>query len=663
MRKVKQNKRVDFLERAWVISKNAPFLGMLCLALSAFFQVEPVSAKETQEEKLEELVVTATKQELEAKLSPQPVNVIKKEALEQVGYRQNLRDLLLFEPGLQLTYHGGTDRRFVLRGMSPDKVLILRDGKRIEGRLNKDFEVDMLGVEGIERIEILKGPASALYGSDALGGVINIITKEPLKPEISYSARYGVISGGQNPESKNLSLSAYTGRFKNFNLGVFGRYVKEDPFVKTKNYLELTPKREVKESGVKLLYYLDREAKSKIKLEYDTMKYDHFFIYPLLGRARRHYDETERNNLSLGLRWGFKNWTFDFKAYKSKFEAEPIRRALNGTLEDYDYFKKKLEALEAHIIAGIFKKHRLSVGGDWRKAEYTGTLTRIVTNRSAGSRYYEGRMYPLNKGSIKYYSLFLQDEWFPTDKLFFVFGLRYDDSDKLDNHLTPRVGLTYLFLPDLRFKINYAQGFRNPSIEQLYYRIQVPAHWIWGIPNLKSEKSQGFDVGIEKDFGKKASFKINLFYQRAEDFIGTVFICRGDALGTCQTRTGQIVPNRTPYYEYANIEEAKFSGLEFSALVKPLAWLSGRLTYAYLEAKDEKTDTRLDQRPRHKGVGEVSINPLKELRLSLVVEHTSDLIFGTEEKDYTLIHLSGSYKWHRALEFYGGVANINHKKD
>lgn len=85
-------------------------------------------------EQLEELVVTATRQEIEVKQSPQPVRVIKGEDFDRAGKRETLRDLLLFEPGLLPTYHGGTDRRFTLRGVHPDKVLILKDGKRMEGR-------------------------------------------------------------------------------------------------------------------------------------------------------------------------------------------------------------------------------------------------------------------------------------------------------------------------------------------------------------------------------------------------------------------------------------------------------------------------------------------------------------------------------------------------
>ena len=175
-----------------------------------------------QEKELEDVVITATKQELELKLSPQPTKPIKREELKERQVKENLRDLLLFDSSIFTLRARGRDF-FSIRGFDADKVLVLIDGRRLTGEIDRDFEIDRISLDRVERVEIVKGPASVLYGSDALGGVVNIITREPLKPEFSFSTKYGKYSSGGEPEEYQVSFSAYTGRFGNFNVGVFGR--------------------------------------------------------------------------------------------------------------------------------------------------------------------------------------------------------------------------------------------------------------------------------------------------------------------------------------------------------------------------------------------------------------------------------------------------------
>lgn len=519
----------------------------------------------------------------------------------------------------------------------------------------------MLSLENVERIEILKGPASVLYGSDAIGGVVNIITKEPLKPTFSYSLRYLHFENGGNPETKSVSFSAYTGRWHNLNLGVYGKYTKADAYEQIKGYWELTPDREIRGGGLTLFYYLDKTGKNKLRLDYEKQEYDHLQIYPVMGRPRKHYDFNEKHNYSLSFEGQVKGFGLKLRGYYTEFKMEVPRRALNGTLEDYDYGKRDMRVIEGSLTRTLLGGHRLTIGGEWRESDIEGT--RLETKDFRGFKEYEGRKTPVYRDKIKYYAGYIQDEWFLGDRAFIVIGLRYDDSDKLDSALTPRLGATYSLRPDMRIKGNYAKGFRNPTVEQLYYRVRVPAHWIWGNPELKSEKSDGFDFAFEKDFGRKGGIKVGFFYQKAEDLIITKRICRGDARGTCRTRTGEVVPVRVPYHEYVNLDKAKFQGLELSVAYNFSEKISSRLAYTYLEAKDETNDIRLDQRARHRGIGEISINPLKNLGVSLVLEYTGDYLFANENKNYLLGHLNLTYKVFKAVEIFGGVENLGDKKD
>jgi len=161
--------------------------------------------------KLEDVIVTETRQEIELKTAPSAITSISEEDLNTRG-KQNLRDLLIFDSSLFILRSRGTD--FIgIRGFTQGRVLILIDGRRLSGEVDRTFELERITLDKVERIEVLKGPASVLYGTDALGGVINVITKEPDKREFSYTIRYGF-----PPEERQISLSGNTGSLGAFNI-------------------------------------------------------------------------------------------------------------------------------------------------------------------------------------------------------------------------------------------------------------------------------------------------------------------------------------------------------------------------------------------------------------------------------------------------------------
>lgn len=130
---------------------------------------------------MEEVVVTATRQERRLGNVAIPVNLIQRKQIQQAGSLR-LRDILQEQPGIQLTSNFGTGIQ--MQGLNPEHTLILLDGQPLVGRTSGVLDVSRIALSGIKRIEVVKGPSSSLYGSEAMAGVINLITENPVRPII-----------------------------------------------------------------------------------------------------------------------------------------------------------------------------------------------------------------------------------------------------------------------------------------------------------------------------------------------------------------------------------------------------------------------------------------------------------------------------------------------
>ncbi|MFN7064742.1 MAG: TonB-dependent receptor plug domain-containing protein [Aquificaceae bacterium] len=612
-----------------------------------------------KEERLEDIVITATKQELELKQAPQQLQLIKREELKDMSRRDSLRDLLIFDSSLLTLRMRGRD--FLgIRGFDSDKILIFIDGRRLTGEVDRDFEIDRITLDRVERVEILKGPGSVLYGSDALGGVINIITKEPLKPELSFSTRYGKYSSENKPEEKQLSFSAYSGRVGNFNVGVFGRLTTSGPYQLPQG-TTLRDERDLKTFGASLFYYLDKDSKSKIRFDYDHLGHKDVGVTRFGPSLFKIINDNKRQNLSLALDLKRQDWNLFLRSYASLYDKDfERRRPTDNKLFSFDIADRNTYLLEGYFSKDVKEVHRLTVGGEGRREGFKGT--RLGKGSFEGTITREGITQTIRKVEIDYYALYLQDEWFISDRAFLVAGLRYDDSDKFEGDLSPRIGLTYSLLPNLRLKANYAHGFKTPTPRDLYILFQTPTYAVVGNPNLKSEKTDGIDLGLEAELRDRAGLKASLFYTKAKDLIDTCQLKPTPDPGCPQV---EVPPGLPPNVStYRNVGEAKIWGVELSGAYKPVDWVSLKTSYTFLEARDEVLDQRLLQRPRHRLIAGVGLKPFKATKIDLLLEHTEDFLFtATQEKSFTLLNLFLSQKVYKGLELFGGVENLGNKKD
>ncbi len=602
----------------------------------------------------QDIVVTETRDELELKLAPSQITIMGREDLETRS-RESLKDILLFDSSIFTLRSRGSDF-LSIRGFTQGRILILIDGRRLSGEVDRTFEMDRITLDRVERVEVVKGPVSVLYGTDALGGVVNIITREPEEREMSFSVRYG-----EPPAESQISFSAYTGRVGSFNLGVFGR-LKRGSAYRLPNGTTPIFEIDVKSAGLSLFHYMDRAGKRKIRLDYDYLKHDEEGTLSFGYRNMKVIHNNLRQNFSLSVSFRERSWNLFARGYASTYEKDyERRRADTGQLSDFDVADRDTYVLESWVGARVLPTHRLTVGGEFRRELFDAT--RIRSGEFRGSVQREGVSKNRYRVTIDHYALYVQDEWSVTDSLFLISGVRYDDSDTFGSDLSPKVGITFLPTESLRLKASYAQGFKTPTPRELFIFFPGFGYWIVGNPDLGSERTENVDVSLELDLPRKTTVRLGTFYTSAKDLIETDFVCVGGMPGC--TVNGTPVPPGTALITFRNVGSATIKGGELSVRSNPSGALLLSASYTYLDARDDSEDERLLQRPRHRAVARKTADIDRfGLRASLFVEYTADMLYtSVESKSFLLAHVSFSKSIYGGFHLVGGVDNLGDKRD
>lgn len=619
-----------------------------------FLFLAAIAANTAAEEqiKAKEVVITATRTEAELEDVPANVTVITREDIKAKG-AEKLKDIVTLDAGITITRSRGRDFP-AIRGMDKRHTLILIDGKRIAGEVDGDFELERITLKDVERIEIVKGPASALYGTDALGGVINIITKTPDKFTFEIAPKYGALSGG-NGEHKNISAYMSSGKLGKFNFALSGSYLITEPYFRP-NQTTLQADSERNTFNLKAGYELDKWTNLIFDAGY--MKEDHE-DRSLTGTAlMRNINDNSRYDLSLGLHKASPEIDYFIRGYISVYDKDfESRRLTTNALSAFDTAKRRTPALEGKITKEIFKNHLLTLGGEYRHEFFKGT--RLNTGKGTFSEIRESVRRDGSEAKINYWAAYIQDEWAVSERLIIIPAIRYDDSDKFRGEVSPKLGITYKMLLELRLKASYGHGFKAPSPRELYieFRHPGPRYIIRGNPDVQPEKTDTYEIAIE---GEKGMFsaRIGYFHTKAKDMIESV----------------EIIPSPEPgwrVFTYQNIAKAEIRGVEVNLGISLTKDLSLKGSYAYLDAKDEEKSQRLLMRPRHKIASKLNYdNKHLGFRGSIFGEYIGDNLWERatatapeKVKDYSLLHVNIAKDITKNLEIYAGIDNLFNKKD
>lgn len=600
---------------------------------------------------LNEVIVTGARVERPLKDTPILTRVISQKDIQALN-PQSMETLLQYElPGLQIVYNSMSQvPEIKYQGMEGEYVLFLIDGERVSGE-GADHNVDFtrFNIDDIERIEVIKGAQSAVYGSNALGGVVNIITKSANRPFTgNLSARYA----GSNGQKYTVSAGTRQNRFSSLSSVT---YRTRDTYTVTDDEGQLTTvvspdgstSEELAEPSSTAVYgYSIWDASQKFgyaftdKLSADLKgtfyhnkrdiragkKYQDFYIdYTLSGKVKYLIDE----NQQLSASYIYDNYKKDKDYFDAGFTRTDYRNRTQTARADY---------------SGTFGEHTLSAGVE-ANLEY---LKHYMMKDSADA-------------SAETYSAYLQEDWKLTPALNIVASVRGDYHRKYHLHLTPKVSLMYRPWEVLTLRAGYSQGFRSPSLKELYQEYDMGGlgvMMLYGNADLKPETSHQYTLSAELTKGG-VNFSVSGYHNRFNDKITLR-----------QMETG------SRDQQYVNADKAKTTGVESILQVKMNCGLTLTGSYAYVddyEEEDGKNTSRV--RPHSltftamyaRKFGKVGTNlSLNGQWMSKLDTYTLDEDGGYEFVTYdarTMCSLNAGVTLPKGISLNVGVDNLLNRKD
>ncbi len=415
---------------------------------------------------LEEVAVTATRTDKNTLDLPIPITIIDEKQIRQMG-SMRLNEVLQEQTGLAIINDHGTGLQ--MQGFASDYTLILIDGEPIIGRTAGTLDLTRLAVGNIERIEIVKGPSSSLYGSEALAGVVNIITKKAKQDGYSgeIRSRYGSnntldINGTGTFKMGKLSLTAFANRYS-----TSGYSLRPETGLKTvspfQNYAfntrlayQLLPKTEVYTT----LRYFSEFGNSIFNLT-DTGTNS---IESLTNIA-----DISEYNLKLGLIQKIgKADRLLVHAYTTRYDTRSLMvYNSDGSLYDFSFFTQNFTRPEVQ-----YDRH-------WNEKNTTTFGTGVVFEDVQATRYDD-------KKYFRTYYGFLQHDIKLFNRLFIIAGARYDAHNVYGSRLSPKIAAQFKFLEQFRLKASFGQGFKAPDFRQIYLNFTNPSagYSVFGTGNL-----------------------------------------------------------------------------------------------------------------------------------------------------------------------------------
>jgi outer membrane receptor for ferrienterochelin and colicins len=533
----------------------------LLISLPALAQQDTLFSKT-----MDELVITATRTERKLGNVAVPTQLISNKIIQQSG-SMRLTDVLQEQTGLYITNSsaagsagGGVFGNGVqIQGLSPDYTLILIDGEPVIGRQGGVIDLSRLAVANIKKIEIVKGPSSSLYGSEAMGGVINIITEQPQKSLFSSSFRYGRF----HTTDANLTAAI---KNQKWGLQLFGNRNSSDGFDLDKNAPGNTMDPFVNYT-MQARFIWQPAVKTKLNLSgrYYDQSQRNFYPVPdfstnttfnVSGQAG-----TKDINLNPVIIQQFSDQLRSaLRFYFSRYQYEQtLKKETDQSLYYHDFFQQNFYRAEDQTDWRWQKNNYLSLGG--------GVVAEVLnTTRYTGKR----------SNTIQYG--FLQNEWRTNEKLTVIGGLRFDNNTAYQSKWSPKLAAQYKWNNKFRINVSYGAGFKAPDFRQLFLNFTNTAaggYMIYGaneitiqqleqqkqqglitdiLPRayqlalLKPEISKGWNAGFHFDVNDKLNFAANFF--------------RNDIANLIQVDIIAHRSNQAPVYSYFNVSRAFTQGME-----------------------------------------------------------------------------------------------------
>ncbi len=514
-----------------------------CLAGSARTQPATMSTSA-------DVVVTAESRPVPIESVGQAVTVIDRKEIER-RRQSSVLELLRSVPGVDIAQGGGPGKvaSLFLRGTNSNQALVLVDGVKLNSPYFGGVDLSALSATNVERIEIVRGPYSALYGSEAVGGVVQIFTRR----DRGEPSRVGAAGG----------FSA-TGRFAGGTAGtreggLLASFAASG-LVATAGFRRLTSNGDLANDFVGITnlslglgYWMNPETRLGVVARQDSSRTG----VPLSDGFPTPRRSTTAESTSVAI------------PFQTMFSATTLEASLSfGTdrptySDPDDPFGFTSSSTRADRAAGrlvasrVAGAHRVSVGADYERTE--------VRNEDAYGL-------ELDDLSTRTWAVFLEDRiTLLSGRLAVTLGLRRDEHSAFGGSTNPRFAVSFQLTSEVRLRAAAGTAFRSPTTGELYYPFV-------GNALLRPERSTSFEVGAEARLLPGLTAEATAFHNQVRDLI--------------------VYDNRL--FKNANVGRARMYGLETALRFEATEHVSARLTYTYLNAEDRDTGRELLRRPRHR---------------------------------------------------------------
>ena len=579
-----------------------PFF-LLCCTLSQA-QIHQMtrndSANVSRSYNLNPVVVTGSGHHQRLKSTATPVHVLSAQEIREQGISTFDGALVRMMPQVSMAPNSmGTFLR--LNGLGNKYILILINGQKLSGDISNNVDLNRINMARVKRIEILDGAASSLYGSDAIAGVINIITDQPTQDLVSITSDTRVSGHGQLTENVSLDIfSKGFGSYTSFSHDRADSYRNNDlEYVKgsdTETQPSIAPLFTGYRSnlfGQKFTYAPNLHLALNAGLDYS---------YKITSRPETRDDVTGGTDYEMrykGLRWNLggiykftsrnslqANFVVDRFRYGKEYDVE------TKTYQIGDYVQSKKQRMmdgEVKAILGLTSHSTTIFGADWRQDYLTATSGNINEKVYTLATYAQHEM------------KFLKD-------FTATLGLRLTHHETFNNHLTPKVALMYA-PGEFRFRATYSAGFRAPGLDELYYHYysvnRGKPQISFGNQNLKPEKSHYFSLNAEYRT-QMLAVSLTGYINRINDMVvklnipvddESLVILRHEFPEMTDDEASKLVN----YALYQNSDEGDIKGVQLnvSANLFPGFNLSTNYAYTYARTKSGSEWTPLERSIRH----------------------------------------------------------------
>lgn len=638
------------------------------------------------------MVTTATKTEKSIDGVTASIDVITADEIKKSG-ASTLKDVFNKLPAFTVQYgrfpHPSSVSKagVSIRGAGANATLMLIDGRRISSETENPYEMDRIPASIIERIEVVKGSMSTLYGSDAIGGVINIITKKSTQPITTIDVKYGQNSH-DDAQEKSINLSTM-GKYDRLSYKFYGSILNTTPFSIDQNYQQqaVHPATHAGvadpingQTGVLGVTYRDDSAINSIAmgLGYDVSTRTKF------GFDFNYFNE-DREGQYIGLHPKPRP---DLPPKKLLVQGTPVNSVDNNQRRDISVDIEHTTAADAIIKARIYqskyeKRNTTTALGFAPAPEnkkfsadvtingFEATSSFLVTEMNlitAGVEYREEtrNSSAINpdptsnefvKKKVDYQSLFIQDEIEISSTLNAIVGARYDDISDADSKTIFNAGIIKNLNQGFNVRANFAQGFRAPDVAELYVvspffrdARRFGSEVIYGPKmqryDLKPETSQTLEIAISKRSDKFWA-ELVLFHNEIKDKIALVAKKSGTA---------------AKYYTSENLKSVKILGAEFDSSYQFNNKFTIGFNAALLDTTNKESNKELTFTPEISLAAIANYQLMPAFSSSLSLKHVGEQY--TDEQNtqtvssYTTLDLSLAYDINKIIEIYAGINNI-----